>query len=61
MQKAISKYWPVFVLPTLAVSYTHLDVYKRQVLGSLLLLMVFGACCSMLLGPNLDVLLNILS
>lgn len=31
------------------------------VLGSLLLLMVFGACCSMLLGPNLDVLLNILS
>jgi len=31
------------------------------VLGSLLLLMVFGACCSMLLGPNLDVLLNALS
>ena len=31
------------------------------VLGSLLLLMVFGACCSMLLGPNLDVLLNVLS
>lgn len=31
------------------------------VLGSLLLLMVFGACCSMLLGPNLDVLLSALS